>query len=110
MIEVQWVGALPRVESLPGEIGLRIFEGAGYLGLRTEPKKKRTRVGGQPLGEMPVQRAEIERAFAYDGRHPGAAFGPRNRHSVDAGMKYALESTELLCHFGGSHVLALPAK
>jgi hypothetical protein len=29
MIEVQWVGALAGVESLPDEIGLRIFEGAG---------------------------------------------------------------------------------
>src|SRR5262245_49853130 len=59
---------------------------------------------------MPVQRGEIERAFAYHGRHPGAAFGPRNRDSVDAGMQYALESAERLRHLGGSHVLALPAK
>src|SRR5271169_2605205 len=59
---------------------------------------------------MPVQRGEIERAFAYDCRHPGAAFGPRHRDSVDAGMQYALESAELLRHLGGSHVLALPAK
>src|SRR5262245_30925728 len=59
---------------------------------------------------MPVQRGEIERAFADDGRHPGAAFGPRNRDSVDAGMQDALESAELLRHLGGSHVLALPAK
>src|SRR5271165_7030863 len=59
---------------------------------------------------MPVQRGEIERAFADDGRHPGAAFGPRNRDSVDAGMQYAFESAELLRHLGGSHVLALPAK
>src|SRR5271154_1171241 len=59
---------------------------------------------------MPVQCGEIERAFAYDGRHPGAAFGPRNRDSVDAGMQYALKSAERLRHLGGSHVLALPAK
>src|SRR3984885_3642865 len=59
---------------------------------------------------MPVQRGEIERACAYDGRHPGAAFGPRNGDSVDAGMQYALESAQLLRHLGGSHVLALPAK
>src|SRR5208337_3764137 len=59
---------------------------------------------------MPVQRGEIERACADDGRHPGAAFGPRKRDSVDAGMQYALESAELLRHLGGSHVLALPAK
>src|SRR5271166_4386645 len=78
--------------------------------MRTEPEKEWTRVGGQPLGQMPVQLGEIELAFAYDGRHPGAAFGPRNRDSVDAGMQYALESAELLRHLGGGHVLALPAK
>src|SRR5271166_4601195 len=59
---------------------------------------------------MPVQRGEIERAFADDGRHPGAAFGPRNRDSVDAGMQYAIESAERLRHLGTRHVLALPAK
>src|SRR5262245_11985543 len=110
MMEVQWVGALARVESLPDEISLRIFEGAGYLGLRTEPKKKRTRVGGQPRGEMAVQRGEIERAFAYERRHAGAASGSWNRDSVDAGMQDAVECAELLRQLGGRDVLALPAK
>src|ERR1700734_1581190 len=59
---------------------------------------------------MPVQSGEIERALADDGRHPGAAFGPWNRDSVDAGMQYALESAEFLRHLGRRHVLALPAK
>src|SRR2546429_10011983 len=59
---------------------------------------------------MPVQRRKIEGAFAYDGRHPGATFGPRNRDSVDAGMQYALESAKLLRQLRGSHVFALPAK
>src|SRR5262249_15935918 len=53
---------------------------------------------------------EIECAFAYDGRHPGAAFGPRNRDSIDAGMQDTLERAEFLRDLGGSHVLALPAK
>src|SRR5262249_35838419 len=110
MIEVQWVGALARVESLPDEIGLRVFEGAGYLRLQTEPKQEQPRVGAQPLQEMPAQRGEIERAFAYERRHPVAAFGPWNRDSVDAGMQDALERAERLRQLRGSHVLALPAK
>src|SRR5580704_17290968 len=98
MIEVQRVDANAGVESLPGEIGLRILEGAGQLGLRTEPKKQRTRVGGEPLGEMPVQRGQIECAVADEGRHSGAAFGPWNGDSVDAGMQDPLESADLLRH------------
>src|SRR5262245_27207655 len=59
---------------------------------------------------MPVQRGKIERFFADDGRHPGAAFGPRNCDSVDAGMPYTLESAEHLRHLGGRHGLALAAE
>src|SRR5580658_7089098 len=59
---------------------------------------------------MPVQRAKIECPFRYDGRHPGAAFGPRNRDSVNAGMQDPLECADLLRYLGGRYVFAFPAK
>src|SRR5579871_6596651 len=110
MIEVQWIGALARIESLPDEIGLGIFERGRHIGLRSDPKKKRTSVGGQARGEMTVQLGKVELAFANDGSHAGTAFRPRNRDSVDAGMLDAFKCAEFLRHLGGGHVLALPAK
>src|SRR6185437_5334819 len=110
MVEVQRVGTSSWIESLPDEVGLRIFERASQLGPWTKPKEQRTCVRGKSLCQMTMKSFQIQFAFADDGRHPGPALGSWNRNAVDAGMQDAFETAQLLRHLGRRHVLALPAK